>query len=598
MDLIKQIKNALSTTLQSYETRIRTYVAKFTNKSAKQTKLNKKVRGVTQQVIKYIGGKPESLKDYLKFGEWYISKILLLRILAIVVVLGLLVIYVGIPFLSGKLWASKVVVNTPEYHIASGKVEVFRSDNVLLYKGTMEDGKITGIGEVYNGNLLVYAGEFVNAKYHGEGKLYQKDGLLYEGDFVDNLYHGMGVLYYPNGTIQFEGTFEKGLYHGEGTLYNENGTLKYMGKWTEGTYDVNGKIYNENGVLQYEGDLTLGKPNGIGTQYDEIGKIKYTGTFVEGIYEGKGILYREDGSIEYEGHFAEGKFDGNGKLYYANGTLQYEGNFVDNTFDGTGKLYQEDGTMLYDGTFSNNNYEGAGKLYGENGTLRYEGTFVDNVFEGNGTLYTEEGKLLYTGEFEDNTFSGNGTLYSEETGRELYTGEFSEGVFSGVGTLYNEKGQDIYTGSYYAGEIDFPKFCDVEQSKVKEVFGEEDELILLDYTFLLSYEDFEVLFEFDYVYEETAPVVSKIKMFGTSEIDGVANGKSMVEVKEKFSEGSFSEYAFVAGEEDVIFFNYAGENVKVGKSIYSMKYILENYYIRAYALEEQGEIIYYEIGGF
>ena len=62
MDLIKQIKNALSTTLQSYETRIRTYVAKFTNKSAKQTKLNKKVRGVTQQVIKYIGGNM-NLKD-------------------------------------------------------------------------------------------------------------------------------------------------------------------------------------------------------------------------------------------------------------------------------------------------------------------------------------------------------------------------------------------------------------------------------------------------------------------------------------------------------------------------------------------------------
>ena len=72
MDLIKQIKNALSFTLQSYEAKIKTYFAKFTNKSAKQTKLNKKVRGVTQQVIKYIGGKPESLKDYLKFGYYFL----------------------------------------------------------------------------------------------------------------------------------------------------------------------------------------------------------------------------------------------------------------------------------------------------------------------------------------------------------------------------------------------------------------------------------------------------------------------------------------------------------------------------------------------
>ena len=101
MDLIKQIKNALNTTLQSYETRIKTYIARFTNKSAKQTKINKKVRGVVQQVAKYIGGKPESLKDYLKVGEWYISKILLLRILGVVAILALLIIYVGIPFLSG-----------------------------------------------------------------------------------------------------------------------------------------------------------------------------------------------------------------------------------------------------------------------------------------------------------------------------------------------------------------------------------------------------------------------------------------------------------------------------------------------------------------
>lgn len=574
MDLIKQIKNALNVTLQSYEAKIKTYFAKFRNKSAKQTKLNKKVREVIQQVIKYIGGKPENLKDYLKFGQWYISKILLLRILVVIVALVFLVFYVGIPFLSGRLWASKVVINTPEYHTASGKVEVFRSDNVLLYKGSMTNGRITGTGEVYNGNLLVYTGEFVNEKYNGVGKLYQKDMLLYEGDFVDNLYHGTGILYYPNGTKRYEGTFEKGLYHGEGTFYNENGTLGYVGKWTEGTYDVNGKIYNENGILQYEGDLTLGKPNGIGTKYDETGNVMYTGAFVDGTYEGKGILYKEDGSIEYEGNFSDGKFSGSGKLYYANGTLQYEGNFADNTFDGSGKLYKENGTMTYEGTFSNNNYNGNGKLYGENGTLKYEGSFVDNVFD------------------------GNGTLYSEETGRELYTGKFSEGIFNGIGTLYNEKGQDIYIGSYYEGEIDFPKFCDVEQSKIKEVFGEEDELLLFDYTFLLSYEDFQVLFEFDYVYEETTPVVSKIKIFGNSVIDGIANGKSMTEVKEKFSEGSFSEYTFLADEEDVTLFAYANENVKVGKSIYSVKYILEDYYIRAYALKEQGEIIYYEIGGF
>ena len=229
----------------------------------------------------------------------------------------------------------------------------------------------------------------------------------------------------------------------------------------------------------------------------------------------------------------------------------------------------------------------------------YEGEFADNLFSGIGTLYSEEtGRKLYEGEFADNLFSGIGTLYSEETGKKLYEGEFIDGIMSGLGTLYDEKGQDIYTGNYYAGEIDFPKYCDEKQSKVKEVFGEEDELLLLDYTFLLSYEEFDVVFEFDYVYEETDPVVSKIKIFGDSEIAGVANGTSIKKVKEELLEGSFSEYTFFAEKEDVTFFSYAGKKIDAGTKIYSMKFILEEYYIRMYALEEQGAIIYYEIGGF
>ncbi len=248
MNLIKQIKNALSITLQSYGTKIKTYFEKFINE--KQTKLNKKVKEVLQQIIKYIVGKPENLNDYFKFEEWYISKILLLRILVVIVALVCFIFYLGIPFLSGKLWTSKVVINTPEYHTASGKVEVFRSDNVLLYKGSMVDGRITGIGKVYHDDWLVYIGEFVNEKYHGAGKLYQKDVLLYEGDFADNLYHGMGVLYYPNGIVQFEGTFEKGLYHGQGTLYNEDGSVRYEGNFLNGMFYGSDKLYYENGTLK------------------------------------------------------------------------------------------------------------------------------------------------------------------------------------------------------------------------------------------------------------------------------------------------------------------------------------------------------------
>ena len=45
-----------------------------------------------------------------------------------------------------------------------------------------------------------------------------------------------------------------------------------------------------------------------------------------------------------------------------------------------------------------------------------------------------------------------------------------------------------------------------------------------------------------YVYEETEPVVSKIKLFGTSKVAGVANGTSMEKVKEEISEGSRLKY--------------------------------------------------------
>jgi len=546
MDLIKLVKSSITSTFKIYQKKLSIYFTKFRNIGRI---IRKEVKTIIRGAIKYVFGKPESLKDYFKIEELYISKIFIVRIILAVSLITVLTVKFIIPGLSGRLWTNTVVVNTDKYYTADGKVNVLDNNNQVIYKGIMTEGRITGTGEVYDYGNLIYKGELSNEKYQGQGKLYQDGQLLYEGEFSDNLYNGLGVLYYSSGSKKFDGIFKDGLYS-EGTEYYENGNIKYQGGFSDGKYNGAGKIYSDNAQIWYDGNLVMGE------------------------YDGQGKLYK-DGILLYEGNFTKGIYSGLGKKYYSNGVTEYEGNFKDGM------------------------YSGEGRQYYENGRLKYDGQFLDNNYCGEGTLYSlNTGKYIYSGTFTDNVYDVNGKLYDEQTGRLKYEGDFSNGIYDGAGVLYNSNGQPIFTGNFYMGEIDYKSFCGEKQEEVRKAFGKEDDLVQLENSFLMVYRNLNVIFEFDYVYTESSPAVNKIKIFNKAQIDNVANGKNVKEIRESFGSTVFSEYEFIVNEEDAFIFEFAEKRLYAGQQAYSIKYILEDSYIRIYSQSDNSEVIYYEIGGF
>lgn len=153
----------------------------------------------------------------------------------------------------------------------SGEV-VWRFNRGQQYKGTIQNGRLTG-----------------------HGKLYASDGFCsYDGDFNDGKMHGSGIRYMRNGE-RYVGGFLNDKYHGQGTLYMRQGT--WSGEWQ------NGNRWRGKGIIIFYDDK--GKPTG---QF-------YNGYVVEGKAAGKGIMRYPDGT-RFDGEFLNDAYY-NGVIYNA-----------------------------------------------------------------------------------------------------------------------------------------------------------------------------------------------------------------------------------------------------------------------------------------
>lgn len=86
-------------------------------------------------------------------------------------------------------------------------------------------------------NIAVFLGVFEDGKMEGPGKVYYHKYLMYEGDFKDGLMNGTGTVYYPESKQKkYVGEFKDNQYNGTGTLYDENGDVEYKGNWENGDY--------------------------------------------------------------------------------------------------------------------------------------------------------------------------------------------------------------------------------------------------------------------------------------------------------------------------------------------------------------------------
>lgn len=379
---------------------------------------------VRNGVKKLFAPKEPSLKDYVALPRYYVSKKLILVLVILMILLPVIFLRFVYPAVQQHFLTRTMYINTEEMYGYTGKVKILSRDaDQVLYKGQMENGRITGDGILYDysGNLI-YQGGFLMEMYEGKGELFYPEGVTkYKGEFASNLYEGNGILYNRDGSRLYEGEFSTGRYNGSGTLYYTCGQVQYSGSFAEGHPDGTGSLYSADGVLVYEGDLKSGKFNGNGKLY-------------------------QNGAILYEGSFEDGAMSGTGTVYSGK-NIQYEGEFSANRYNGTGRLYDIVTTnLIYDGEFVDGKYCGQGKLFDRNtGALIYEGTFYDGVYEGEGTLYDPAtGYPVYSGGMRQGLYDGTGTEYSTVNGAKIYEGEFLLGYRHGEGCSYME-----YTGTEY-----------------------------------------------------------------------------------------------------------------------------------------------------
>ncbi len=300
---------------------------------------------------------PQSREDYVGAGSYLLSKRLVFMCIAAFLCVVTVCMYVIYPWMDGRLWVSKMELNSEKFLSFTGKAQVYDSGGVTIYQGDMVDGALTGTGMQYDvDGILVYEGDFVDGQYSGQGRYYDAHSLRYDGAFSDNAYNGEG------------------------------------------------KLYNQDSRLIYSGPFAMGLRSGIGTEYNPAtGKKSYFGSFAEDKKEGNGTAFAQDGeTIVYEGSFAQDVYAGQGKLY-ENGKLRYAGGFEDGVFSGEGVLYDADsGTMLYEGQFQSGLYNGAGKLYDpEDGGLLYSGTFANGRRDGSGAEYDSLGAVIFQGNYRD-----------------------------------------------------------------------------------------------------------------------------------------------------------------------------------------------------
>ncbi len=410
----------------------------------------------------------------------------------------------------------------------------------------------TGRAYVVNeGGQLIFDGYIDKGQAFGQGVLYDGPDMVYAGAFENNKYNGLGKRY-ADGRLLYEGYFTENAYNGEGVLYYPDGTPQFEGVFKDGLY-VEGKTYSTDGKLLYEGTFNAGIFDGEGTLFAlETGKPAYTGGFVQGVYQGQGK-----------------------RINPATGKALYEGEFLEGQYSGMGKEYADNGILIYEGYFAEGQYEGEGKQFnGATGKLQFEGSFSQGVYEGYGMLYHPSGT------------------------RPLYEGGFSEGLYDQEGTLYSQNGKVVFQGKFIQGDIDYVSLLAYDLEGVREAFGPESQLLMLENSFLLVYSRQQLGFEFTFAVDNAKPALNRIKFFGNQAVYDVAKGVSVAAIKESFPQEVFTAYPFGLLEEDALCFRLAGEkDAAQGQEGYSIKILLDDLYMRAFSWAEDGEVCYFEIGG-
>lgn len=258
-------------------------------------------------------------------------------------------------------------------------------------------------------------------------------------------------------------------------------------------------LIEDNGDVVYRGQIVSGLAAGQGRQFDPPDEtLVYEGGFLDNRYSGQGKLY-EKAQLKYEGGFLNGRFDGKGALYGQDGKLNYTGGFLEGEYSGSGTLYQGE-KVIYKGAFLNGLYDGEGILYFENASVLYEGGFARGEYNGEGVKRLQDGTIVYEGSFKDGLYHGKGALYALDGIRLRFEGDFINGIPSRTGNLFNTRGQLLYSGNVYQGQVDYLSLIGLPFSQVQEKVKETPVIYYGNgfVAFLYQELEFAVLSRYDY----------------------------------------------------------------------------------------------------
>ncbi len=251
------------------------------------------------------------------------------------------------------------------------------------YYGQVQDGKPHGLGFCFHDNTQYYEGNFVDGKMDGLGIMYNVDDTpFYEGEWKNDNPHGVGRKTYND--IIYEGQMKDGERHGRGTC-------KY-GKRRIYEGDMKNDHFNGFGVTTYadgnvhKGEYAHDSINGHGTYENGTRTTKYSGYFendrplnnrVHGFVRGKGTNPMPGGVYTGDMIFKKTHLiaSGNGILAYTNGDM-YTGKFRNNKKYGTGTLTTLAPHTVQTGTWVDNKMYGT-ITYPDGTTIRDE--FIDGV---------------------------------------------------------------------------------------------------------------------------------------------------------------------------------------------------------------------------
>lgn len=379
---------------------------------------------------------------------------------------------------------------------------------------------------------------------------------------------------------------------GKAKVFQKDGNLLYLGKLEKGKAKGQGEVYQE-GSMVYKGEFSDNQYCGMGTLYQQ-GKKVYEGEFLNNQYHGTGVLYDKNENIRFSGTFENG-YQKEGVSYFENGKIQYKGSYENGYYTGEGTLYASgsDNVILYQGTFAQNAYEGKGRLY-QKGQLLYDGNFSRGLYYGEGVLYdSEKGKILYQGSFLNGAYHGIGKIYDSSTGRLLYDGNFAEGKKSGLGTLYHQNGSKIYTGNFYNDTIDYKQFMKSNLEEIRQAFGRETQLIMLENSIITIYDDLDVSFTFDFSQYNEPPILKSIQFFGKQNIEGIQNGMTFYDAKQKLEQYEQKEINFEMTEQQQIYTAVCDEKINID---YALECNVKNSVMKLYGQKQNSIVYYYEIG--